>query len=154
MKDHTYIVRINWEGNTGTGTADYESYRRNYRVQIAGKPDLVASADPIFRGDADRHNPEDLFVAAISSCHMLTYLALCARSRISVRSYTDRAEGVLHLTRDGGGRFESVTLKPQVVVGRSEDVEKAVKLHDRAHDLCFIAASCGVPIHAVPNVSC
>jgi organic hydroperoxide reductase OsmC/OhrA len=77
---HTYAARLVWEGNSGEGTASYEGCGRSYRVLIEGKPELIGTADPAFRGDASRHNPEDLFLAAISACHMLTYLALCARA--------------------------------------------------------------------------
>lgn len=108
---HTYAARLAWEGNSGEGTASYEGYGRSYRVLIEGKPELIGTADPAFRGDASRHNPEDLFLAAISACHMLTYLALCARSGVRVIAYTDEAEGRMVLTGDGGGRFEEVSLR-------------------------------------------
>src|SRR6185295_1170294 len=93
------------EGNHGDGTTNYTTYGRQYRVSIDGKPELTGSADPTFRGDAALHNPEDLFLIAISSCHMLSYLALCARARINVTAYRDDATGTMELDRRGGGRF-------------------------------------------------
>ncbi len=84
------------------------------------KPDLTGSADPIFRGDAGVHNPEDLFIAALSSCHLLSYLALCARSKINVVAYEDNAIGTMVLRPDGGGKFESVTLRPKVTIARGQ----------------------------------
>ena len=146
-KQHTYSADLTWEGNHGTGTAEYATYGREHRIAIAGKPDLAGSADPAFRGDAGRHNPEDLLVAAVASCHMLSYLALCARQRIAVTRYSDSASGTLALRPDGGGGFTEVTLRPRVTIAKGGDAAAALALHDRAHALCFIANSCSFPIH-------
>jgi organic hydroperoxide reductase OsmC/OhrA len=149
---HDYKARLVWDGNLGTGTTSYQGYGRKYRLQIDGKPDIVGSADPMFRGDANAYNPEDLFVAALSSCHMLSYLALCARSKINVVAYEDNAVGTLRLTPNGGGIFESVTLRPVVTVAPDSDERKAAELHEQAHDLCFIAASVKIPVLHEPTV--
>ena len=151
-KTHNYSARLTWTGNNGTGTSTYQGYGREYVVAIEGKPDLTGSADPMFRGKADVHNPEDLFVTSISSCHMLTYLALCAKHHISVVAYEDRAIGTLLLTPDGGGIFEQVVLNPIVTITDAASQTKAVSLHDEAHRLCFIAASCGIPISHLPVI--
>lgn len=143
---HDYAARVIWEGNTGEGTTSYAGYGRGYRVQVAGKPDLLGTADPMFRGEADRHNPEDLLVAALSACHMLSYLALCARKGVRVLAYADDARGRLLLQPAGRG-FESVTLHPVVTVDASSDAELALRLHEAAHEICFIAASCRMPVH-------
>ena len=76
---HTYQARLTWDGNLGRGTSSYASYGREHHIDVEGKAALLGSADPMFRGTADRHNPEDLFLASIAACHMLSYLALCAR---------------------------------------------------------------------------
>src|SRR5260221_10902110 len=110
--EHTYRAVLAWEGNLGEGTSSYQGYSRKWTAKIEGKPDLAGTADPAFRGEADKHNPEDLLVASLSSCHMLTYLALCARNKISVVSYVDEATGVMKTTPDGGGKVESGTLHP------------------------------------------
>ena len=149
---HRYLLTLVWEGNRGTGTSDYATYGRRYRVSIAGKPDLVGSADPLFRGDASVHNPEDLLVAALSSCHMLSYLALCARSRISVLAYRDAAEGTLEFRPDGGGSFREVVLHPRVTVAAGTDLARATALHEKAGEQCFIAASCNFPVRHEPLV--
>jgi organic hydroperoxide reductase OsmC/OhrA len=115
-------------------------------VEVAGKAALLGSADPAFRGEADKHNPEDLFLTALASCHMLTYLALCARSGICVLDYSDEAQGALRLEPGGGGAFERVLLQPRVTVSERSDVARAAALHDEAHGLCFIARSCSVPV--------
>jgi organic hydroperoxide reductase OsmC/OhrA len=145
-REHRYDALVTWEGNLGDGTSAYERYGRRHRIRIPGKPDLAGSADVAFRGEADRHNPEDLFLAAISACHLLTYLALCARRRIRVIAYEDAVMGTMREDARGGGRFEEVVLRPRVTVGSASDVEAATRLHDRAHELCYIAASCRVPI--------
>jgi organic hydroperoxide reductase OsmC/OhrA len=149
---HRYALTLAWEGNRGTGTSNYASYGRQYRVSIAGKPDLVGSADPLFRGDPALHNPEDLLLVALSSCHMLSYLALCARSRITVLRYSDGAEGTLELRPDGGGSFLDVMLRPRVTVAPGTDLGRATALHEEAGEQCFIAASCNFPVRHQPVV--
>lgn len=150
--EHAYEANVRWEGNRGTGTSDYASYGRGYRMAVAGKSELVGSADPAFRGEGDKHNPEDLFLLAISSCHLLSYLALCGRQRVQVVAYEDHARGTLRLDGSGGGRFEEVTLHPKVTVARPEEVAAATDLHAKAHAQCFIANSCSVPIRVVASV--
>lgn len=145
-KRHTYNTQLIWDGNLGDGTSTYAGYGRQYRIVIQGKPELHGSADPMFRGEADTHNPEDLFLAAVSSCHMLTYLALCARNAIRVVDYRDDATGDLVLDAAGGGRFEEIVLHPIVTLADAADADRAMALHEKAHALCFIANSCSVPI--------
>jgi len=149
---HVYDVRVVWSGNLGRGTADYTAYSREHRIVVHGKPELIGSSDPSFRGDPSLHNPEDLFVAAIAACHMLVYLGLCARSGIRVIAYEDAARGALVLEPGGGGRFGEVALAPVVSVAEGDDVELARRLHEAAHERCFIANSCGVPIRVAPTI--
>lgn len=149
---HEYAAKLVWNGNLGSGTSTYAGYGRDYAVSIDGKRELRGSADPMFRGNAELHNPEDLFLTSISSCHMLSYLALCAKHRISVTAYEDNATGTLVLTPDGGGHFEQVTLNPIVTIVDASQESLAMSLHDDAHRLCFIASSCNVPIHQSPVV--
>jgi organic hydroperoxide reductase OsmC/OhrA len=149
---HDYKARLVWDGNLGDGTSTYTGYGRKYRVQFDGKPDLPGSADPIFRGDANVYNPEDLFVASLSSCHLLSYLALCARSKINVIAYEDDASGTMVVRPDGGGKFESVTLRPTVTLAPGSDEKRAFELHETAHDMCFIAASVSIPVLHEPRI--
>src|SRR6267378_7653221 len=137
--EHHYNAHLIWDGNRGDGTATYAGYGRRYRVLIDGKPELQGTADVAFRGEADKVNPEDLFLAAISSCHMLSYLALCAKHGIRVVAYEDEARGRMTTTTDGGGKFEEVTLHPKVTIAGGQDSALALRLHDTAHELCFIA---------------
>ena len=149
---HDYRAHLIWDGNLGDGTTTYTGYGRKYRLQIDGKPDLMGSADPIFRGDANVYHPEDLFVAALSSCHLLSYLALCARTKINVIAYEDDASGTMVMRPDGGGKFESVTLRPVVTIAPGSDAKRALELHETAQDLCFIAASVSIPILHEPQI--
>jgi len=151
MSNPTYAVRVAWEGNRGAGTADDRAYDRRFRVSIDGKPDLLGSADPCFRGDASLANPEELLIAALSSCHMLTYLALCARDGLRVVGYDDAADGALELATDGGGRLRAVTLRPRVMIaGTPAELARAEALHARAGERCFIARSCAIEIQHAP----
>lgn len=151
-REHTYEARLVWEGNTEGGTTDYASYGREYRLLFEGKPDLVGSADPTFRGDPKIHNPEELFLAAISACHMLTYLALCAQGGVEVLAYEDSPTGRMSLTAEGGGRFEEVVLRPHVTISDVTGADTARRLHEKAHRLCFIASSCNFPIRQESTV--
>ena len=140
MKQHTYKLQMTWTGNSGEGTKTYRGYRRDHLISAAGKPDIAGSSDPAFRGDPTRYNPEELLVAALSSCHMLSYLHLCAVNQIVVEEYTDSPTGVMEETPDGSGHFVSATLHPTVKVSTG-DKAKALELHHKAHELCFIANS-------------
>jgi organic hydroperoxide reductase OsmC/OhrA len=140
---HEYEVRLVWVGAEGGPLTDYESYSREYECRAGTKAPLRGSADPLFRGDSSLYNPEELLVAALSSCHMLSYLAECARSGIQVVSYEDHASGTLSWY-DGALRFTDVLLRP--VVSVVSDVQRARELHERAHELCFIANSVNFPV--------
>lgn len=141
MKEHLYKATTTWTGNKGAGTATYSGYERSHTFSIFGKPDILSSSDPAFRGDKNKHNPEDLMVAAVSGCHMLWYLHLCAVNGIIVVDYVDHAEGVMVEHADGSGEFTRVVLRPDVVVKEESMIERANQLHDEAHRLCFIARS-------------
>ena len=143
---HVYAARLVWDGNTGSGTAGYTTYEREYSVTVEGKPVLHGSADPVFRGAPDRHNPEEHFLIATAACHMLAYLALCARQGVRVLAYEDSATGTLTLNRNGGGRFSDVLLSPEVTIADDADADLARRLHDTAHEWCFLANSCSIPI--------
>ena len=150
-KEHHYSLTISWTGNTGTGTNSYRSYERSHTISVENKPGILASSDPSFRGDKTRYNPEELLVSSLSSCHMLSYLHLCAVAGVIVLDYTDTATGTMVETPDGGGHFSEVTLYPVVTVAEPSMVEKANELHHQANKLCFIANSCNFPVHHKPS---
>lgn len=89
-QEHRYAARLEWTGQVGPGPMEYATYGRSFRVRVQGKPELIGSADPVFRGDASKFNPEDLLVISVAGCHMLTYLALCARRGVTVLAYEDK----------------------------------------------------------------
>ncbi len=151
MSNHLYKATITWTGNTGKGTSDYRGYERSHTISAVGKPDILGSSDPVFRGDKTRYNPEEFLVASLSTCHMLQYLHLCSVSGVMVIDYTDEAVGSLVETPDGGGHFKEVILYPKVVVSDASMIEKAIELHHNAHKVCFIANSCNFPILHQPT---
>lgn len=151
-KTHGYKVGVAWKGNSGQGTASYTGYERSHEISGDGKPVIPGSSDPAFRGDRTRYNPEDLLVAALSACHMLSYLHVCADSHIIVIEYVDDADGVMTMTKDGGGHFTEATLKPTVTIAKESDPELAKKLHEKAHHLCFIANSMNFPVRVEPTI--
>jgi len=148
---HEYTARLVWDGNLGEGTSSYTSYGRQHHVEIAGKPDLAGSSDPAFRGDPARHNPEDLFLTSIAACHMLFFLSQCAKRGIRVLAYEDEVRATMTVDARGGGKFTEVTLHPKATLAAGSDVALAARLHETAHELCFIANSCSVPIHHEPT---
>ena len=150
-KQHTYAAKLTWTGAAQGPVRDYAGYSRDYTVAIPGKPALKGTADPMFKGDAAIHNPEDLLVAALAGCHMLTYLAHCAFAKIEVVDYEDDAGGVM-VFEGGGGRFTEVTLRPRVTVAPGSDLEKARGLHEAAHHDCFIANSVNFPVRNEPEI--
>ena len=150
MRTHTYKVNMTWTGNRGEGTASYTAYDRNYTLAAGQKPVIPGSSDPAFKGDNTRYNPEELLVASLSSCHMLWFLHLCSAASVIVVDYVDDATGNMEETADGGGRFTEVTLFPVITLASEEMVDKADDLHEKAHELCFIANSCNFPVHHKP----
>jgi organic hydroperoxide reductase OsmC/OhrA len=142
---HRYQATLNWTGAAQGPTVNYASYSRDYDLSSPGKPVLQGSADATFRGDAARYNPEDLLVASLSACHMLTYLAVAARGGVKVLSYQDQADGQMEM-KDGRIRFTRVTLHPRVVIDRDGDLERAKHLHHEAHADCFVANSVNFPV--------
>jgi organic hydroperoxide reductase OsmC/OhrA len=145
-RDHSYNTSIVWTGNRGTGTSSYRAYERSYDLSAPGKTTIAGSADATFHGEAAKWNPEEMLQAALSSCHLLSYLHLCADAAITVLTYSDNAEGSMRMNPDGSGQFTSVTLHPVVTIAAGQDIELANALHHRAHELCFIANSVNFPV--------
>lgn len=146
MKKHLYQVNIEWTGNLGAGTVTYRGYSRDHEIRVENKKVILASSDPSFRGDPTRYNPEELFVASLSQCHMLWFLHLCSEEGIVVTNYIDLAEGIMEESSDGGGHFTEVILKPQVTISSDEKINSIESIHHRANQLCFIANSCNFKV--------
>lgn len=153
MKEHHYTLQTEWTGNEGSGTSHYKSYSRSYTLSAEGKmQEILASSDPSFLGDASKYNPEELFLASLSACHLLWYLHLCAVNQVIVTAYMDNAAGVMVENADGSGKFVEVSLFPTITVKSVEMKEKALSLHQEANKMCFIANSCNFPIKHFPVV--
>lgn len=142
---HEYDSTLVWTGARVGGTTLYQAYSREYEVRFGDKSAMVLSADPTFRGDPSLHNPEELLVAALSGCHLLSYLADCARAGVVVVAYEDNAHGTMSMS-DGKLRFTDVVLRPRVTIAKGSDAQKALALHESAHEGCFIASSVNFPV--------
>lgn len=154
MKTHSYQIKIEWTGNLGNGTQNYNSFSRNHTISAKGKyNNILASSDPSFLGDKSKYNPEDLFLSSLSACHMLWYLHLCSVHKIIVIEYLDNATGIMEETKNGSGRFTEVTLNPQVKVTEANMIAKANELHEEANKMCFIANSCSFKIGHQPIIT-
>jgi organic hydroperoxide reductase OsmC/OhrA len=153
MSQHTYELRVAWTGNRGEGTANIRGYDRDHTITAEGPPPLAGSADPGFLGDPTRWSPELLFVAAISQCHMLWYLGLCARAGVVVHEYVDEPQGTMVTAPDFSGRFTEVVLRPRIVVASADMVDKAYALHEQAHKMCFVAQSVSCAVRHEPDVT-
>jgi len=147
---HGYEVSVRWTGNRGSGTRGHRDYGRSHEVEAPGRPAIAGSADPAFRGEADRWNPEQMLVAALSQCHMLSYLYLAAVAGVVVTGYTDTAAGTMTVDPSGVGRFVDVVLRPVVAVAEPSMRDRAQALHQEAHAHCFIAQSVNFPVRHEP----
>ncbi|MEV0618837.1 OsmC family protein [Nonomuraea sp. NPDC050404] len=150
-RQHTYETVVTWTGNRGTGTSSYRDYGREHDLSAEGPPVIPGTADPAFRGDPARWNPEQLLVGSLSQCHMLWFLHKCAMAKVVVTAYSDTATGTMAETADGG-HFTEVVLRPAVTVAEPEMMETAMELHEAAHKSCFIAASVNFPVRHEPTV--
>ena len=149
---HHFSATLTWTGAAKGTTSSYESYSRDHIIEVSGKPPLLGSADAEFRGDPSRHNPEDLLVASLSACHMLTYLAEAARACVHVVAYSDEPRGTMML-HNGKMRFTEASLRPQVLIAVGSDLPQAKRLHVLAHEHCFIANSVNFPVSCDARVS-
>jgi organic hydroperoxide reductase OsmC/OhrA len=141
MKKHQYQTNLIWTGNLGVGTANYAAYSRDYRLEVLNKAAILGSSDPAFKGDENKHNPEDLLVASISSCHMLWFLHLASSKGIIVTDYSDTATGTMIENENGSGYFDSVILYPVVTITDPTRIDETNELHQLANKYCFISNS-------------
>jgi len=150
MSEHA--VKVEWKRGGVEFTPD--TYDRTHSVRFGGGVQIEASSAPEYRGRSELPNPEEELVAALSSCHMLTFLALAARRRLLVESYDDPAVG--HLEKNAQGRLAitRVTLRPRVRFGgdKQPTAEEYARLHHLAHEQCFIANSVQTEVTVEPRV--
>ncbi len=147
--EHRYRTSLAWSGSTGGG---YEEYDRTHRIALPPAADVLRlSADPAFRGNPELSNPEQLLLAAASSCQMLSFLAIAARSGIDVRSYADDAEAVMP-EDDLPVRITRITLRPRIVVAAGSNLDRVRRIVDKGHEECYIANSVTTEITIQPTI--
>ena len=152
-KQHRYQLTVTWTGDRGEGTSSYRSYDRDHEISAEHMTSIAASADPHFRGNRSRWNPEQLLVASASQCHMLSYLHHAAINGVVVIGYVDHPTAVMTEDDAGGGKFTDITLHPIVTVTDDGMVETAERLHHDANRSCFVASSLAIPVqHDVTTV--
>ncbi|MDF1668735.1 MAG: OsmC family protein [Roseovarius sp.] len=146
MAEHEYTSRVTWTGNRGQGTQTYGGYDRTWQVQTPGKPVIECSNDPLLGGDPTLHNPEDLLISALSSCHMLWYLHLASEAGIVVQGYHDNPLAVGESQPNGAGRFLRAILRPAITVSKGPDHALAEAVHRKIPKFCYIARSVNFPV--------
>jgi organic hydroperoxide reductase OsmC/OhrA len=143
-------AKIKWQRSSQDFT--YQTYNRAHEWQFAAAT-VPASATKEYRGDESRVNPEEALVAALSSCHMLTFLAVAAKRKLSLDSYDDAAVGVLEKNAAGKLAITRVTLRPKIgwSAGVTVSTEDLAKMHHDAHEGCFIASSVTTEVTVTPR---
>ena len=142
-------VALSWQ--KGEAPFTYEAYPRNHEIAFKdGAERLTASAAGAYRGDTSKADPEDLLVAALSSCHMLSFLAIAAKKRLTVLSYDDDAAGFLE--QEGGKLWMTrVVLRPKVTFEPQLQPQLLAEIHHLAHESCFIANSVKTNVTVEPR---
>ncbi|MDQ1083414.1 MULTISPECIES: OsmC family protein [Microbacterium] len=151
--EHQYRLHATWTGDRGSGTSGYRDYDRAVTLEVDGKPAIAASADKPFRGDPAKWNPEELLLAALSECHLLSYLHACVTTGVVVTGYEDDASGTMQEDGNSGGAFTEVVLRPRVRVAEESMVEAARAAHAQARAWCFIANSVNFPVRHEPEIT-
>ncbi len=139
MSEHT--VTVDWKRETPD--FDYQTYNRDHDWSFDAGITVRASAAPAYLGSESCVDPEEAFVASLSSCHMLTFLAIASKKRFTVDAYRDQAVGILGKDQTGRLAMTKVTLRPQVRFGgeKTPTPDELAQMHDQAHHTCFIANS-------------
>lgn len=149
---HLFKATVQWTSEQNQEDSSKRFYSKSHQINIEGKPVLNVSAAKTFKGDPELYNPEDLLLSSLVSCHMMSYLYVCAQNGIEVLTYSDAAEATLEVSPDGSGRIVEVGLYPKVKIANADKIELANELHKKANQLCFIANSCNFPV--VHQASC
>jgi organic hydroperoxide reductase OsmC/OhrA len=152
--NHTFEGSIHWPADTAQKLPPDPAFSRNAVLASPGHPPVPGSSPTVFGGDASRYNPEELVTIALAHCHMLTYLSLASKKRVSVLGYEDRASSVLGKDPVSGKmKLLSALLKPKVTVARGTNLDEARALHAKAHEYCFVASSVNFPVEVTPEIA-
>jgi peroxiredoxin-like protein len=145
----TFKIELKWKNDSID--LNYENFNRNHEIQLSKDQHILASAAKTYLGDESKTNPEELLASALASCHMLTFLAICAKLKIVVTHYTDDAVAILDKNDEGKLAITKIILHPEIKLINNVIIEheKLISLHDKAHKNCFIANSikCAVEIN-------
>jgi organic hydroperoxide reductase OsmC/OhrA len=139
MSEHK--VTLTW--SRGDAPFEYQKYPRNHSWKFDGGHEMTATAAPAYLGDPKNVDPEEAFVASLSSCHMLTFLAIACKQKFVLDEYSDDAVGHMEKNAEGRLAITRVTLKPKIKWSgdKQPTAEELDKMHHAAHDNCFIANS-------------
>jgi organic hydroperoxide reductase OsmC/OhrA len=141
-------ITLDWQ--KGEAPFTYDAYPRNHRIAFKTGAAVTFSAAPAYKGDASKGDPEDMLVAALSSCHMLSFLAIACKKKFVVKSYRDDAVGFLE--NEGGKLWMTrVILRPRVEFEIAPDAAALEQLHHLAHEACFIANSVKTDVRVEPK---
>ncbi|MFZ4861592.1 OsmC family protein [Sphingobacterium sp. Mn56C] len=148
---HYFKAHLAWLFKTPASDRSKRQYTKSHTLQIDGKVDLHVSAAKAFKGDPSLHNPEDLLLSSLMSCHMMSYLYVTSQHSIDMVAYSDQAEAILESYTDGSGKIVQVNLNPIVKLADAQQIDLALSLHQEAHRLCFIANSCNFKVEISPR---
>ena len=151
--NHLFEARLRWPARADQPRPPEAVFSRDNVLYAEGKAEVPASAPEVFGGDPGRYNPEELLLMSLAECHMLTYLAIAGKKRMTILAYEDRATGTLGMGDSGGksgppGKMsmQEVVLRPRVTVASGTDLADALAIHEKAHANCFIANSVNFPV--------
>ena len=145
---HSFETHLRWPADPAQALPPEPAFSRDSVLSAPGKTVVAGSSPAVFGGNAARYNPEELLLMSLSQCHMLTFLAIATKKRMTILAYEDRATGTLGLGEPGvksgpPGKMsmQEVTLRPRVTVAKGTDLADAMAIHEKAHANCFIANS-------------
>lgn len=151
--DHLFEATVRWPADPAQKLPPDPAFSRNAELGSPGHPTVPGSSPTIFGGEASRYNPEELVAIALAHCHMLTYLAVAAKSKLAVVAYEDRATCVLGKDpATGRMKLVSAQLRPRVIVAKGSNLDEARALHAKAHEHCFVANSVNFPVTNAPEI--
>jgi organic hydroperoxide reductase OsmC/OhrA len=150
---HQFEATLRWPASATQPLPPEQAFSRNSILGAAGKPDVPSSSPAVYGGDDTRYNPEELLLMSLAQCHMLTYLAIAAKKRMTILAYEDRPTGTLGIGASGAAgkmSMQEVTLHPRVTVAAGTNLADADAIHEKAHANCFIANSVNFPVSFAP----
>lgn len=148
-----FNIKNHWSLDSAQKEREANGALKTHHVFLEDGKEMEVSAAKHFKGDASKYNPEELLMAALSSCHFMSYMYVCQKEDIAIIDYKDKVSGFLELKNDGSGAFTKIILRPQVTLKDFNDYDAALQLHENAAKLCFIANSCSFSIIYEPTVS-